>query len=298
MNELPPIRPLLSTWPGDELASFDGDRRRAAHDWVPVSGRPSDSEMTLQHSNVEFLDRIVRTADGVQARPNVVSTLGSPHDVRVLIVDDCALHRECLAGVLVAQPGVVAVGVASDLKSMVAEVQATLPHVILLNMATRDSAMLLRQASTSSPNVRVIVVGVSEEDESGIVACAEAGAAGYHLRAEPLDNLLVLIQRVAAGESLCSPAVSGILLRRLSALASQRRHPTTRELPLTAREIQILRMLEAGLANRDIADRLCIAVHTVKNHLHSVLTKLGVNSREEAAALARNIVAAGNVSPY
>src|SRR5689334_14700284 len=112
MNELPPIRPLLSTWPGDELASFDVDRRRAAYDWVPPSGRPSDIEPALQNSNVEFLDRIVRTADGVHARPKVVSVLGSPHDVRVLIVDDCALHRECLAGVLVAQPGVVAVGVA------------------------------------------------------------------------------------------------------------------------------------------------------------------------------------------
>ncbi|WP_370464415.1 LuxR C-terminal-related transcriptional regulator [Mycolicibacterium sp. 018/SC-01/001] len=201
-------------------------------------------------------------------------------------------------GVLVAQPGVVGVGVAWDLTSMVAEVQATLPHVILLNMATRDSAMLLRQATKVSPNVRVVVVGVSEEDERNIVECAEAGAAGYHLRAESLDNLLVLIHKVAAGESSCSPEVSAILLRRLSSLASQRRQPTTRELPLTAREIQILRMLEAGLANRDIAERLCIAVHTVKNHVHSVLTKLGVNSRAEAAALARNILAGEDFSAY
>lgn len=72
----------------------------------------------------------------------------------------------------------------------------------------------------------------------------------------------------------------------------------SQELPLTAREIQILRMLEAGLANREIAGRLCIAVHTVKNHVHSVLTKLGVSSREEAAALARNIFAAEDFSSY
>jgi DNA-binding NarL/FixJ family response regulator len=108
----------------------------------------------------------------------------------------------------------------------------------------------------------------------------------------------VLIHEVAAGESSCSPGVSAILLRRLSTLASQRRRPAARELPLTAREIQILHMLEAGLANRDIAGRLCIAVHTVKNHVHSVLTKLGVSSREEAAALARNIFAADDVASY
>lgn len=304
MSELPPIHPLLSAWPADgvamagDLASPDVDRRETAYEWLPVDRRPSNDALIPPHSAVELLDRIARTANGAEARHTVASALGSLRDVRVLIVDDCALHRECLVGVLAAQPGVVGVGVAWDLKSLVAEVQATLPHVILLNMATRDSAMLLRQATKLSPHIRVVVVGVSEEDESGIVACAEAGVAGYHLRTESLDNLLVLIHRVAAGESLCSPGVSAILLRRLSALASQRRHPAARELPLTAREIQILRMLEAGLANRDIADRLCIAVHTVKNHVHSVLTKLGVSSREQAAALARNIFAAEDFSPY
>ncbi|TRW85598.1 response regulator transcription factor [Mycolicibacterium sp. 018/SC-01/001] len=297
MSELPPARPLLSTGPDEGLVPGGVDAHGTRHDWA-VARHSANDPRALQHSNVEFLDRTVRAVGAVHARPKVVSALGSPHDVRILLVDDSVLHRECLMGVLVAQPGVVGVGVAWDLTSMVAEVQATLPHVILLNMATRDSAMLLRQATKVSPNVRVVVVGVSEEDERNIVECAEAGAAGYHLRAESLDNLLVLIHKVAAGESSCSPEVSAILLRRLSSLASQRRQPTTRELPLTAREIQILRMLEAGLANRDIAERLCIAVHTVKNHVHSVLTKLGVNSRAEAAALARNILAGEDFSAY
>ena len=87
---------------------------------------------------------------------------------------------------------------------------------------------------------------------------------------------------------MCSPRVSAILLRRLSALASQRQ-PTEKELVLTAREAQILKMLELGLSNRDIADQLCIAVHTVKNHVHSLLTKLGVSTRAQAAALSRTI---------
>jgi DNA-binding CsgD family transcriptional regulator len=79
-----------------------------------------------------------------------------------------------------------------------------------------------------------------------------------------------------------------MLLRRLSALAA-RRQPVAKELVLTAREAQILRMLEMGLSNRNIADHLGIAIHTVKNHVHSVLTKLGVSTRAEAAALARTV---------
>lgn len=214
--------------------------------------------------------------------------LGLLRDARVLIVDDCTLYREYLAAVL-ASHGAAAPGVAWDQASLMAAFEATLPRVILLNMATRDSPALLRQALKFSPHVRVVVLGISEDDESEIVACAEAGVAGYHLRSESLDELLVLIQKVAAGESLCSPRVSAILLRRLSALASQRQ-PAAKELVLTAREIQILRMLEMGLTNRDIAEQLCIAVHTVKNHVHSLLTKLGVSTRAQAATRARAIL--------
>ena len=208
-------------------------------------------------------------------------------DTRILIVDDSTLYREYLAGVIAAH-GVVNPTVAWDLPSLIAAIENTMPRVILLNMATRDGAMLLRQALKLSPSVRLIVLGMSEDDESEIVACAEAGVAGYHLRTESLEDLLVLMRKVAAGESLCSPRVSAILLRRLSALASQR-EPAEKELVLTAREAQILKMLELGLSNRDIAQQLCIAVHTVKNHVHSLLTKLGVSTRAQAAALSRTI---------
>ncbi len=208
-------------------------------------------------------------------------------DTRVLIVDDSALYRDFLAGVVVAH-GMVKPGVAWDLPSLITEIGNTNPRVILLNMATRDNTMLLRQALKLNPSARVIVLGLSEDDEQEIVACAEAGVAGYHLRTESLGELLVLIGKVAGGESLCSPRVSAILLRRLSTLASERQS-SDKELVLTAREAQILEMVELGLSNRDIADELCIAVHTVKNHVHSLLTKLGVSTRVEAAALSRTV---------
>jgi len=210
----------------------------------------------------------------------------SCRDAKILIVDDCALYRECLAAILALEV-TVPPSVAWDLRSLVCALEDNAPTVILLNVETRDSVVLLRQALDVNPNARVIVLGISEDDESAIVASAEAGVAGFHLRTESLDSLLVSIRKVAAGESLVSPRVSGMLLRRLSALAAQQQ-PVANEAALTPREVQILRMVELGLSNRDIADRLCIAVHTVKNHVHSLLTKLGVSTRFEAAALCRN----------
>jgi len=205
----------------------------------------------------------------------------------ILIIDDCTLDRDNLAAIF-ALNGMAAPSVAWDLPSLVKALDGAAPSVVLLNLATRDSALLLRAAMDISPRVRVIVVGASEDNETEIVACAEAGVAGYHMRADSLEDLLALIRKVAAGETSCSPAVTAILLRRLSTLASQRQ-PAAKELALTTREAQILRMLELGRSNQDIAVQLSIAVHTVKNHVHSLLTKLGVSTRAEAAALSRTI---------
>jgi DNA-binding NarL/FixJ family response regulator len=213
------------------------------------------------------------------------SGVGLLRDARVLILDDCTLYREYLADIMSAN-GAMYTGVAWDARTLQTAFEDIVPRVILINMATRGSRELLRQALLAGPDVRVVVVGVAEDDESEIVACAEAGVAGYHMRGDSLDELLNLVQRVADGESFCSPRVSAVLLRRLSSLASTRPAPP-RELVLTAREAQILKMLELGLSNRDIATELHIAVHTVKNHVHSLLKKLGVSTRAQAAALAR-----------
>jgi DNA-binding NarL/FixJ family response regulator len=206
------------------------------------------------------------------------------HNTRVLIVDDCTLHRDNLAA-LIAANGAEEVVVAWDLTSLTEVIRGRSLNIILLNVATADSAILLRAAMEIAPYIRVVVVGVSEDDEAGIVSCAEAGAAGYHTRGESIEELLFLMSKVHAGESVCSPRVSGVLLRRLSTLAA-RRPLVPGELGLTTREAEVWRMLELGLSNREIAEQLCIAVHTVKNHVHSLLTKLGVSTRGQAAALA------------
>ncbi len=216
---------------------------------------------------------------GGDARTGAAST-------SILIVDDCTLQRENLAAIL-GRDGESVLAVAWDPPSFLAALGEMMPDVVLLSMATRAKISLLRSVRQACPEAKVIVVGISEDDEADIIACAEVGVAGYHLRNESLVELLSLISKVVDGQSACSPRLSAILLAHLSALASQNR-PTPRELVLTTREAQILHMLELGLSNRDIADQLCITQHTVKNHVHSVLSKLGVGTRAEAAALSRS----------
>jgi DNA-binding NarL/FixJ family response regulator len=207
--------------------------------------------------------------------------------VRTLIFNDCALHRENLA-VIFAAHGAEMATFAWDLVSLSESLNQAHPDIVLLNLISQDDMQLLRVIRQRSPHARVIVVGVSDEDEPTIIACAEAGVAGYHLRSESLDDLIELMSKVVDGQSVCSPRVSAILLKRLSALAAQPQ-PEAKELVLTSREVQILRMLEQGLSNREIADQLCIALHTVKNHVHRVLSKLGVSTRQQAAALSASL---------
>lgn len=204
--------------------------------------------------------------------------------VSILVVDDSTLYREGLAAIIADQPGVADVRVAWDLSSLRVVLDTGAAEVVLLNLASVDGRALLRTAREISPDSRLIVLGVSDDDEEEIVGCAEAGVAGYHLRSASLSELLALIHAVAAGQTLCPPRVTAILLQRLSVLAAQQR-PASKVLVLTAREDQILRLLHVGLSNREIAARLSIEVHTVKNHVHSVLAKLGVRSRAEAASV-------------
>ena len=219
--------------------------------------------------------------------PGVVECSHQRPDAKILILDGCTLQRENLAAVFAVNGNSVP-ALAWDVPSLRASVDVATPDIVLLNMLFSENVTLLNSLRETCPQAKVIVVGISEDDESEIVACAEAGVAGYHLRTESLSDLFDLISKVYDGESLCSPKVSAILLKRVSALAAQRQ-PEAKELVLTAREIQILRMLEIGLSNRDIAERLCIALHTVKNHVHSVLGKLGVSTRAQAVAVSRSL---------
>jgi DNA-binding NarL/FixJ family response regulator len=204
----------------------------------------------------------------------------------LLVVDDSAMYRQGLATILAEEWGASAVRTADDLASMITAIDRLAPTLILLNLASADSRALLVAAREGSPASRVVVIGVRESDVDEIIACADLGVAGYHLRSEPVERLLKLIVAVEAGESLCSPRVAAIIMTRLSDLAASQ-VPTTKVVDLTPREVQILSLIDLGLSNKEIADRLCIEVHTVKHHVHNVLTKCGVRRRAEAVAILR-----------
>lgn len=205
--------------------------------------------------------------------------------LRFVIIDDNALHRTTLANAL-RMNGAAAVGAAWNLVSLALVCEPVRPQILLMAVETRDAMTLLLAATAMDPDAKVIVVGLPDDDETQIVECAQSGAAGFHTRRESFADLLTLISRVAAGEMSFSPTFATTLLHRLAVMASQRR-TAARELVLTDREAQILRMLEQGLSNHEIAEQLSIAVHTVKNHVHNLLKKLGVSSRADAAALSR-----------
>jgi two-component system, NarL family, nitrate/nitrite response regulator NarL len=127
-----------------------------------------------------------------------------------------------------------------------------------------------------------LAVGESEEE---ILACAEAGVAGFLPRNGSFDDLARAVTKVARGEVACPQSIAGALLRRICADAHQRCVTTDH---LTPREREVLVLIEQGMSNKQIAQRLGIEVRTVKNHVHNLLEKLRVQRRGEAAARLRS----------
>jgi two-component system nitrate/nitrite response regulator NarL len=204
---------------------------------------------------------------------------------RVLIVDDTRLSREGMANLLAVETWIAVLETAADVATALARVQEFSPDVILVNLATIGSLDLLGAVVGADPHAYVVAIGVSGgEDE--VIACAEAGVAGYLLREGSREDLRVTIQSVIRGESVCPPQIAAALLRRVASMAAERRSWVGRP-HLTAREQQILRLIDQGLSNRDIGQRLGIEIRTVKNHVHSILEKLQVRRRGEAAARMR-----------
>lgn len=200
----------------------------------------------------------------------------------VVVIDDRRLNRECLAAQLRAH-GVDA-REAWDLPSLFGQVDAGTPDLILLNVGAADSDTLLHVSVDIGPHTKVVVYGLSIDREREIIAAAEAGVAGLHLESESLDHLLELLRTAGGGSAQCSAEVSAILMRRVYAFAAQA-NPDSSTDSLTARESEILGLLAQGMTNQQIATRLSVTLHTVKNHVHSVLTKLGVSSRADAVAV-------------
>jgi DNA-binding NarL/FixJ family response regulator len=157
-----------------------------------------------------------------------------------------------------------------------------MPDIALLDIAMPDGTLTVRALADSAPGVRVVALGVPEND-GPVLACAEAGVAGFVPRDGSLEDLVETLKRVVRGEVLCSPRIIGSLFRRVAELAAHPLPPVGR---LTQRELEILGLIDQKLSNKEIARRLTIELSTVKNHVHSILKKLQVRRRADAAAWA------------
>ncbi len=207
--------------------------------------------------------------------------------IRVLIVGDIRLYREGLERVLRKAGRITVVATASGREEATQRVQALNPDVVLLDMAMSEAHVAVQEITHMAPYVKVVALTVPEID-SEVIACAEAGVAGYVTRDGSLNDVIQSIDAVAKGELRCSGRIAASLLRRVTALAAEG-HTTGLVECLTGRESRILELVERGLSNKEIARELCIEVATVKNHVHHILEKLGVHRRGEAAAVMRRL---------
>lgn len=207
--------------------------------------------------------------------------------ISILVVDDTRLYREGLAHTLAQELDFGPVETATDLMETRLRLQdkQQIPDVILFHVAQGEQMDLLRALTSTVEHSKVVAMGVSENEDE-ILACAEAGAAGYITRGESLVDLIQTVHSVARGETRCSPRIAASLLKRVAQLASER-DTKSFGADLTPREREIAALIDQGLSNKEIASRLSIAVRTVKNHVHHILEKLNVHRRGEATARLR-----------
>jgi DNA-binding NarL/FixJ family response regulator len=211
--------------------------------------------------------------------------------IRVLLVDDQALFREGLRTLLTAQPNLDVVGEAGNGEEALQLAAKLRPDVVLmdLRMPVLDGVAATRQLHATRPECRVIVLTTFDDDEY-VFEGLRAGAVGYLLKDVPSERLVEAIRAVARGESFLQPSVTAKVVAefaRLADLAPRRAESLIK--PLSAREEQVLRLLAHGQTNKEIAETLVIAKGTVKNHITSILNKLGVRDRTQAALKAREL---------
>lgn len=211
----------------------------------------------------------------------VLSDHVSPSAIpRMAVLSTVRLFGEGLAELLknVATVEVATVQPGTD---AIEQLSTVAPGVILVHAVSREEVQLIRLAFHLAPQARLIAVGVPNIDDV-IVACAQAGVAGYVLADATIDELMTIIDAVIHGRPATPPSVAAALLRHVATgdesdvLAS-----------LTGREREVVRFLREGLSNKEIAQRLHIEASTVKNHIHSILQKLHVRRRADAAAVMR-----------
>ena len=211
---------------------------------------------------------------------------GATMPVRVLIVDDQALFREALATLLEVRPEICVVGEAANGAEALDRVAALRPDVVLmdLHMPVLDGIGATRRVRVEHPDVQVLALTTFDDDED-VFAALRAGAVGYLLKDVSSDRLVEALLAARRGESVLQPSVAAKVVARFARMTDGEAAPRPQPLvvPLSERELEVLRRLAEGSSNREIASALFLAEGTVKNHVTNLLGKLGARDRTQAA---------------
>lgn len=202
--------------------------------------------------------------------------------IRVVVVDDQALIREGISGLL-RVAGIDVVGEADDGAAALELVDRTRPDVVLLDMRMPrfDGVWTLTRMAERGLEIPVLVLTTFDDDEL-VLDAIRAGARGYLLKDVTLGQLADAVQTLASGGNVIAPALTDRLLRAVRAGRRPGGPAVLPTQPLTERELDVLRLVASGYSNREIAEALFLAEGTVKNHISATLTKLGARDRTNA----------------
>ena len=202
--------------------------------------------------------------------------------IRVCLIDDQTLVRQGIRGLLELVEDIAVVAEAADGAEGLQAIRDSHPDVVLLDvrMPGQNGLEVLTRLSESGPTPRVIIL-TTFDDQEVVIEGIRRGAKGYLLKDVSLNHLVSAIRTVAAGGSLIQPALTERLVRRADNIAND--FPSLQPAdPLTAREVEVLRMMTGGHSNREIAEAFQVAEGTIKNHVSNILSKLGVRDRTRA----------------
>lgn len=208
---------------------------------------------------------------------------------RILLADDHTLFREALAGILTNQPDMEVVGEARDGLEAVVKAQALRPDLVLMDvqMPGLDGIEATRQIRLTLPETIVVMLTV-RDDEEKLLRALKAGAQGYLLKDIRAHEMLAMVRGALRGEAALSPRLAGLMLAEFRRLSQQvPAEDPAGEIVLTRREREVLEMVAQGASDKEIAEALVVSLYTVKSHMRSILARLQVSSRQEAARLAR-----------
>lgn len=209
--------------------------------------------------------------------------------IRVLLADDHDLFREGLAGILASQTDIEVIGEANDGLEAIVKSRELLPDLILMDvqMPGCDGLEATRQIKKELPNTTIVMLTVRDEEEK-LFEAIKNGAQGYLLKNIRSKDMLKMLRGALQGEAALSPSLAGRMLEEFRRLSQITPREADDELVfLTNREQEVLSLVATGATDKDIAKALIISLNTVKSHIRNILAKLQVNSRREAARMAR-----------